>query len=169
MWFVYNMVIPNLQTTYSDNPANYAGYWLNLGAKWLHLINLDAAFGEDDTDNITAIQEIVSTYGHMIQIQTGGGIRSMEKIQTLLNLGVKRVILGTAAVQNPDMVKQAIAEFGPQKIVVGIDARDGLVKTKGWKETEDHFTTGFSQSVKTNGFTNHYLHRYRPGWCWNRH
>lgn len=127
---------PNLQTTYSDNPANYAGYWLTLGAKWLHLINLDAAFGEDDSANISAIREIVSTYGHLIQIQTGGGIRSMEKIQTLLKLGVKRVILGTAAVQNPNLVKQAIAEFGSQKIVVGIDARDGLVKTKGWKETE---------------------------------
>lgn len=127
---------PNLQTTYSDNPTHYAGYWLNLGAKWLHLINLDAAFGEEDSANLSAIQEIISTYGHLVKIQTGGGIRSIEKIRALLNVGVTRVILGTAAVQNPALVKQAIAEFGPQKIVAGIDARDGLVKTKGWQETE---------------------------------
>ncbi len=142
---------PKLQTTYGDNPANYAGYWLNLGAKWLHVINLDAAFGEVDSANLSGLQEIVRTYGDLIQIQTGGGIRSLEKIRALINLGVKRVILGTVAVQKPTLVKQAVSEFGPEKIVIGIDARDGLVKTKGWTETENITPLTLANKLKELG------------------
>lgn len=142
---------PELQTTYGDNPLNFARNWLNLGAKWLHLINLDAAFGEDDSANLSSIHQIVTTYGDMIHIQTGGGIRSIEKVRALINLGVKRVILGTAAVQNPKLVKHAVEEFGAEKIVIGIDARDGLVKTQGWVETENISPLELANQLKAIG------------------
>lgn len=142
---------PALQTTYGNNPIQFAEHWLNLGAKWLHVINLDAAFSEDDSANLAAIDEIVCTYGNQIQIQTGGGIRSFETIQGLITLGVKRIILGTAAVQKQTLVKQALGEYGPQKIVVGIDARDGRVKTKGWKETEQITPLALARQLKQIG------------------
>ncbi len=142
---------PNLKTTYSDHPSDFAAHWLKMGAKWLHLINLDAAFGETDSANLDAIQAIVTSYGNQIQIQTGGGIRSFEKMEALFKLGVTRVILGTAAVQNPVLVKQALRTFGAEKIAIGIDARDGFVKTKGWQETEPITPLALACQLKQTG------------------
>ncbi len=142
---------PNLQTTYGSNPVDFAATWLEKGAKWLHLINLDAAFGEDDTANRTVIREIAQTFGDQIKIQTGGGIRSLENINTMLETGVSRVILGTAAVENPDLVSAAIKQFGARQIVVGVDARDGLVRTKGWTEASALSPLDFALQLENRG------------------
>ena len=118
------------ETIFDDHPAARALSFQKQGFKFLHLVDLDAA-----TNNITAnetmIKEIISSI--TIPAQLGGGIRSMAAIEKWLNLGLARVIIGTAAVQNPQLVKDAAKNF-PEKIIVGIDARNHIVATHGWTQ-----------------------------------
>ena len=115
-------------TVYSDNPAQVAaGFWAK-GARYLHVVDLNGAFvGQPVNDQ--ALKSIVQSVP--LKIQVGGGIRSLERIEELLEMGISRVILGTAAVRNPKLVEEAVQRFGDQ-IIVGIDARDGLVAVEGW-------------------------------------
>jgi len=122
---------PARMTSYSDDPAATAQRWLSLGASWLHVVNLDGAFGEGDNANHMALESILK---HSAYVQFGGGVRSLNAIETALSLGIRRVILGTIAVENPEVVADAVRRFGADRIVVGIDARDGLVHTRGWKD-----------------------------------
>lgn len=122
---------PARLTAYSDEPAETAQRWLEAGAGWLHVVNLDGAFGERDDANRRALEAVLELGG---RVQFGGGIRSLAAIESALSLGVSRVILGTAAVEQPQLVEQALKTFGADKIAVGIDARDGLVRLRGWKE-----------------------------------
>jgi phosphoribosylformimino-5-aminoimidazole carboxamide ribotide isomerase len=121
---------PKRLTEYSDDPAETARRWLEAGASWLHLVNLDGAFGENESANRSAIDDILKTGA---QIQFGGGIRSLGAIERALKLGVSRVILGTIAVEQPNAVADALRIFGTEKIAVGIDARDGIVRVRGWR------------------------------------
>ncbi|MBI4761813.1 MAG: 1-(5-phosphoribosyl)-5-[(5-phosphoribosylamino)methylideneamino]imidazole-4-carboxamide isomerase [Chloroflexota bacterium] len=121
---------PARQTVYSSDPAETARRWLEAGARWLHVVNLDGAFGESEDANLSALEAILSL-GACVQF--GGGLRSLEAIARALDLGVSRVILGTLAVEDPALVAQALTRFGTEKIAVGIDARDGLVRTRGWQ------------------------------------
>ena len=125
---------PERITEYSDDPAEMALRWFNDGAKWLHVVNLDGAFGEKDEANRLALQSILR-FG--MQVQFGGGIRSMDAIEHALELGVSRVVLGTVAVEHIDVVVDALKKFGPEKVAVGLDARDGLVHTRGWKDNSN--------------------------------
>jgi phosphoribosylformimino-5-aminoimidazole carboxamide ribotide isomerase len=120
---------PKLETVYFDSPLEAALHWFNLGAKMVHLVDLDAATGAGENRNI--ILEIAK---HM-PVEVGGGIRSLESARQLLSGGVKRIIIGTAAITNPEFVKAAMLEFGADKVVVSLDAKDGLVAVKGWAET----------------------------------
>ncbi len=120
------------RTDYALQPAEAAARWLSAGAEWLHVVNLDGAFGLEDAENLAALRSIVALGG---RVQFGGGVRSMEKIAFLLDLGVERVILGTVAAKEPQFVAKALARFGAEKIVVGIDARDGVVRVGGWQES----------------------------------
>jgi phosphoribosylformimino-5-aminoimidazole carboxamide ribotide isomerase len=122
---------PARLTAYSDDPAETARRWLNAGANWLHVVNLDGAFGESDAANRSALESILKTGA---QVQFGGGIRSLDAIERAIELGVSRVILGTIAIEQPDVVEAALKKFGADKVAVGIDARDGLVRVRGWKE-----------------------------------
>ncbi len=122
---------PARLTAYSDDPAETARRWLDAGTRWLHVVNLDGAFGESDDVNRSALESILRTGA---QIQFGGGIRSLAAIERALDLGVSRVILGTIAVEQPGVVADALKKFGAEKVAVGIDARDGLVRVRGWKE-----------------------------------
>jgi len=122
---------PNRQTVYDDHPESVAARWLDAGARWLHVVNLDGAFETPDAANRRALKRILARGGN---VQFGGGVRSLEAIADLLALGVRRVVLGTAAVENPDLVAQAVARFGADAIAVGIDARDGVVRTRGWTQ-----------------------------------
>lgn len=116
------------ETIFGDCPADMAKKWAALGAAYLHVVDLDGALAGKSI-NLPAIQEIIEAVD--IPVQLGGGIRSLENIDTMLNLGVSRVILGSIAVKNPELVKEACAKYG-DKIIVGIDARDGIVAVEGW-------------------------------------
>ena len=122
---------PARLTAYSDDPAETARRWLDAGASWLHIVNLDGAFGESDQSNRAALESILKLGA---RVQFGGGMRSLDSIEAALTLGVSRVILGTVAIEQPDVVAEALTRFGAEHIAVGIDARDGLVRTRGWKE-----------------------------------
>lgn len=115
---------------YSNSPADVAALWESQGAKFLHLVDLDGALA-GKLVNEAAIRAIVERVN--LPVQLGGGVRTMENIKTLLDTGIFRVIIGTKAVEEPEFVRQAVETFGPEHIVVGIDAKDGLVATKGWE------------------------------------
>lgn len=122
-------------TFYSDDPEETALRWLNAGAYWLHIINLDGAFGEDDDANRSALQRILQVAKRFeARVQFGGGARSLAAIEDALKLGVGRVILGTIATEQPDVVANALTRFGPERIAVAIDARHGRVRVRGWKD-----------------------------------
>ena len=122
---------PRRLTAYSDDPAETARHWLDAGADWLHVVNLDGAFGEKDDANQLALSAILKLGA---KVQLGGGIRSMNAIRKALELGVRRVVLGTIAVEQPDVVEVALKQFSAEVIAGGIDARDGFVRLRGWKE-----------------------------------
>jgi phosphoribosylformimino-5-aminoimidazole carboxamide ribotide isomerase len=115
-------------TVYNDDPAEQAKLFQHQGFKWLHLIDLNGAF-EGRPVNRSATESILKTVS--LPVQLGGGIRNLATIESWLTAGVTRVILGTAAVRNPDLVKQACKLF-PGKIAVGIDAKNGYVAVEGW-------------------------------------
>ena len=113
---------------YSKDPCELAKKFEDLGAKWLHLVDLDGAFAGEAV-NFKAIERIVKST--RLRVEVGGGIRDEARIKQYLNLGVDRFILGSAALKNRDFVKQMAKLY---RIVVGIDAKDGLVATEGWAE-----------------------------------
>ncbi|HEX9114919.1 MAG TPA: 1-(5-phosphoribosyl)-5-[(5-phosphoribosylamino)methylideneamino]imidazole-4-carboxamide isomerase [Anaerolineae bacterium] len=126
---------PQAQTVYGSDPAGVARRWADQGAQWLHVVNLDGAFGEADREpvNLRRLAEIRAAVD--LPIQFGGGVRSLDDIARALALGATRVVLGTAAVRDPQMVAEAVTRFGGECIVAGIDARGGLVAIAGWQET----------------------------------
>jgi len=117
-------------TIYSDDPATTAKHWEAQGAELLHVVDLNGAFA-GVPKNLEAIKAIRAAI--KIPIEVGGGIRDMKTIRTLVSIGVDRIILGTAAIEDPAFVQEACAAF-PGKIIVGIDAKDGMVAIKGWAE-----------------------------------
>ena len=123
----------DLETVFSDDPAAMAKRWENEGAELIHVVDLDGAF-EKSPRNLPAIKQILSRVKAGIQI--GGGIRTEETIGMFLDIGVKRVVIGTEAQRNPRLVKNACKLY-PGRIVVGIDARKGLVAIEGWTKTTD--------------------------------
>jgi len=120
-------------TVFCDSPAEQALAWQNQGAELLHLVDLNGAFA-GEPKNRSSIEEIVRSVS--IPTQLGGGIRDIQTIEAYLSLGINRVILGTAAQRNPELVKEACRLF-PGRIVVGIDAKDGMVAVQGWAEVTD--------------------------------
>lgn len=145
---------PDRQTMYDSHPGNVARRWLDDGARWLHVVNLDGAFEEQDTPNQQALEQILgAARSAEAHVQFGGGIRSLEDIQHLLSLGVSRVILGTAAAHNPDMAREAVQSFGEEHIVAGIDARDGVVQIRGWTEETALTPIAFGSQLGEKGLT----------------
>ena len=117
-------------TVFNDDPAAQALQWQNQGAELLHIVDLDGAFA-GEPKNSAAIEAIVGAID--IPTQLGGGIRDLATVEAYLSLGIGRVILGTAAQRNPELVMEACAKF-PGRIVVGIDAKGGMVAVQGWAE-----------------------------------
>ncbi len=120
----------NQATIYSDNPGEQAQNWNDQGCKWLHVVDLDGAFAKKSM-NSGAISEILSH--SQVPVQLGGGIRDLKAIEFWLSRGVRRVILGSVAIKNPQLVYEACKKF-PEHIVIGIDAKKGYVSTEGWAE-----------------------------------
>ncbi len=123
----------NQDTVYNDDPAAQAHEWARAGFNWLHVVDLDGAVDGKPT-NVEAVKSIIKAVD--IPVQLGGGIRTYEQIVAWLEEGVSRVILGTVAVKDPDLVKRACNDF-PGQIAVGIDARGGRVAVDGWVEASD--------------------------------
>jgi phosphoribosylformimino-5-aminoimidazole carboxamide ribotide isomerase len=132
---------------FSENPVEVAINWEQRGAQWIHLVDLDGAFA-GEMKNLDCIKAIIKNVN--IPVQVGGGIRSLETVHQLLNLGVSRVILGTAAVAQPEMVRKAVEELGEQ-ILVGIDGRDGKVVIEGWDKTSEKSILELGREVEEIG------------------
>ena len=120
---------PEKETVFGDDPAKMGQKWIDAGTEWLHVVNLDGAFNEKGSANWAALPKLTQLGA---KVQFGGGIRALADIERALDAGATRVILGTVAIENPDLVEKAMARYGAGHIVVGIDARDGEVKTRGW-------------------------------------
>ena len=123
------------ETVYFEDPVRMAKLWRVMNARVLHLVDLDAARTSGDREAVSN-REVVAKIASALDIpvQVGGGIRTLDDIQGMLDLGVYRVVLGTAAVRNPDLVSQAVDAVGDCRVVVGIDARDGEARTEGWEK-----------------------------------
>ena len=120
---------PDKETVYFEDPLEAARHWVTLGAELLHLVDLDAALERGNNSNV-----IGQIAGLGVRTELGGGVRSLEVARDWLQL-VDRVILGTAAVTRPELVGQLLEEFGPERVVVSLDARHGLLAIRGWTET----------------------------------
>lgn len=136
----------NQVTGYGD-PVSQALKWKSLGAKFLHLVDLDGA-KEGHSKNLDAVKDIIKNVG--IDCELGGGIRTISQIEEILEIGVKRVILGSIAL-NLDFVKEAINKFGSDRIVIGIDCKNMKVSTHGWLDTTDIDAVEFALKLKEIG------------------
>ncbi len=139
---------PNRQTTYGNNPRKQAQQFKDEGAEWVHVINLSGAFGEEASANLKALEAIL-TVG--LKVEFGGGIRDEESVKIPLEMGVERVFLGTAAIQNPALVDWALAHYGAERIAADIGARDGLVMVRGWQEATPLTLLEAGRRFKTQG------------------
>jgi len=143
---------PARMTAYSDDPAEMARRWLSDGASWLHVVNLDGAFGERDTANQQALLSILKVTNEFdTQVQFGGGLRSLDSIARALELGVRRIVPGTIAVEQPAVVAEALTRFSAERIAVGIDARDGLVRVRGWQSDSGISALDLALQMRTLG------------------
>ena len=135
------------ETIFSDNPSAVAVKWEEMGAQYLHVVDLDGAL-QGETKNREAIRSILGAVH--IPMELGGGLRSMESIKRALTGGIQRVILGSAAVENPSLVQEACHRFG-DRIVVAIDARDGIVATQGWESSGNVSALDFAKQMADYG------------------
>lgn len=140
------------ETVYADRPEEMAEKWIDQGAKILHVVDLDAAFG-DGTANQAAIQAICAlAKARGIPVQLGGGVRTMEAVKIRMRWGADRLVVGTAALENPDFVREAVRKY-PGRIVAGIDAKDGLVLTRGWEQGSDVRAVDLALKLKGYGIS----------------
>ncbi len=134
-------------TVFNDNPVSAAKEWVDAGATYIHIVDLDGArYGKSFITDI--IKAIKAEYN--IPIQTGGGVRTLQDVTDRINAGAARVIIGTAAVKNPELVKQAVELYG-DKIAVGIDAKNGYVAISGWEEVSDVTAVDLCLKMKDYG------------------
>lgn len=136
------------ETIYSENPILIAKRWYDEGAEMLHIVNLDAALNKDDKDNLKSLERIL--YEVNIPVQFGGGVRSLEDVRRLDELGATRIVIGTTAIENPVLLAHIIDEFG-STIVVGVDARDGKVALRGWEKLSNIDAVDFAQKIAGMG------------------
>lgn len=135
------------ETIFSDLPVEMAAQWEREGAEYLHLVDLDGAF-QGTAGNLQIVKEITDTI--RIPVQLGGGIRTMDRLDEVLALGVTLAILGTGALKNPSMVEAACKQYGDQ-IAVGIDAKEGMVATEGWLDVSQKPAVAFAQEMEDRG------------------
>lgn len=136
------------QTTYSDDPVSIALDWQARGAEELHIVDLDGAF-EGRPQNLAAVRAIAQALD--IPIELGGGLRTPDDVAAALQAGANRVVLGTAACENLDLISTLVEQSGGERIAVGIDAKDGVVRTKGWTEPSQWDAVGLTREVSARG------------------
>ena len=145
---------PDRQTVYHNDPAKAAQRWIEAGARWLHVVNLDGAFGEKGIKNLDALKNIlsfISSAESSATIQWGGGIRTRNDIRQLLTLGVQRVILGSVAVETPEIMVQALDEFGSNHIALAMDVKNQQVFIRGWVKSTTENPVELGQRFYENG------------------
>lgn len=143
---------PTRQTAYGSDPAAAARRWLSAGAKWLHVVNLDGAFDQPDSANTTALQAILTVAAEFgAQVQFGGGLRSLMALEAAFDLGVSRAVLGTVVVEEPELVTEALQRWGPDRIAAGLDARDGLVRVRGWQQSTPILALQLARDLRAAG------------------
>ncbi len=120
------------ETVYETDAVAQAERFADDGARWLHVVDLDRAFG--DGDNLALVERIAAAVRGRLQVQCGGGFRDLERVRAAVEAGVSRVVIGTAAVSRPELVQEAVAALGAERIAVGLDAREGRVALRGWTE-----------------------------------
>jgi phosphoribosylformimino-5-aminoimidazole carboxamide ribotide isomerase len=135
--------------SYSDDPVEMARLWRKENAKTLHVTDVDGAM-QGHLVNVDCIRRMVATVD--IPIELGGGLRSFEAVRQAFEIGVYRVLVSTMLIENPDEAKRALDAFGPSKVVLGIDARDGIVATHGWKESSGMLAMSVALNAKALGF-----------------
>lgn len=136
-------------TVFSEDPAAMAEQWLDQGARRLHLVDLNGAFA-GKPKNKAAIKAILDVVDGEIPVQIGGGIRDLDTIETYLDLGIRYVIIGTAAVKTPGFLRDACNAF-PGSIIVGLDAKDGRVATDGWSKVSKHDVLDLAKKFESYG------------------
>ncbi len=135
------------KTEYEMSPVDQAGKYKDHGFKNLHIVDLDGAL-KGETINLDIIQEIVTRFD--IKIEIGGGVRNFESIQKYTDVGVEKVILGSAAIKDKNFLKEACEKF-PKKIALGLDAKDGYLSVSGWKENSNQLTLDYLKDVNDYG------------------
>lgn len=136
------------QEVYSSSPVKVAKQWETQGASFIHLVDLDGALHGHGV-NEEVIRDIASAVS--VPVQVGGGIRTIKDIENKLNLGVNRVIIGTKAVENPAFIKEAISNFGADRVVIGIDAKNGMVAIEGWEKVSNYNAITLALNMKELG------------------
>lgn len=131
----------------ADDPVETAKTFYAAGARYLHMVDLDGA--RDGKRKNSAIVQAVAEVG--LRIELGGGIRSMADLEAVFGLGVWRAVIGSAAVSDPEFVREAMAKYGPERVAVGIDAKDGLVRTSGWEENAGLDYISFAEQMGSIG------------------
>jgi len=137
---------PNRETVYFADPRQAAKHWAAGGCRWLHLVDLDAALGRGD--NRAVIQEIAREVP--CRVEVGGGIRDLQMAQVWLE-HVDRIVMGTAAITQPELVEALLANYGPERLVVSIDAKGGWVALRGWRELSEVSAVSLAERVAAQG------------------
>jgi phosphoribosylformimino-5-aminoimidazole carboxamide ribotide isomerase len=137
------------QTVYGGDPLAVAERFVADGAGWIHIVDLDGAFGVGE--NFDIIRRITHAVGAQVRLQLGGGFRSIELLRAGIELGAARIVIGTAAATDPTFVPAAVAAVGAERLAMGIDARDGLVAVRGWTETSSRRADELARQVVGEG------------------
>ena len=142
---------PNAETIYGEDPAAVAETWTTIGVDWLHVVNLDGAFGDSEkaAKNIDALQSILDRVDTPVQF--GGGLRSPEDIEHALEMGVSRVVIGSLAADRPRQMLDILGQFGPEQVVLGLDVKAGQVATHGWRQLAETDPVKLAQLIQTAG------------------
>ncbi|MBN1220988.1 MAG: 1-(5-phosphoribosyl)-5-[(5-phosphoribosylamino)methylideneamino]imidazole-4-carboxamide isomerase [Anaerolineae bacterium] len=148
---------PAAETIYGDDPVEIADTWESIGTDWLHVVNLDGAFGHkaQAAQNIDALQAILDRVS--VPVQFGGGLRSPEDIEEALDMGVTRVVIGSIAVDRPRQMLDILAHFGPERVALGLDVKEGKVAAHGWRQLSETDPIKLAQLIHTAGLR-HVIH-----------
>lgn len=139
------------ETVYADDPARVAREFADAGARWIHVVDLDRAFNQGNNDS--TVRRIVAEVGGRVRVQLGGGLRTLDRVRDGLALGVSRLVIGTAAATDPAMLAAGIKVASPERLAVGLDARDGFVAIRGWTESSGLRVADLAMDVVGLGIT----------------
>ena len=138
---------PDRQITFSDDPVSIARMWIDEGAQWIHMVNLDGAFAQ--TNSFGTLLKQVAPLG--ASIQTGGGMRTADDIAQAFDAGASRIVIGTMAIEQPDLTLQLVQQYGADRICIGLDARAGKVTTRGWQHLSDYTPADLGKYMAAHG------------------